>query len=101
MFYLKGDSMLFQDIVEHLGKMSIIFSAHEKERITIHQGGYNSAVLTFYKGGNQLSRLEVLTADRTIATQTYGERDSWALYKQETKSLILFSHAGRTDIPLS
>lgn len=90
---------LFQDIVEHLDSISSRFSAY-RWQICIHCDN-NSVTLTFYKGGNQINKLEIQVAGHTIVTQTYGEQESWALYKQEVNRLVLFSQAGKMDILLS
>ena len=90
---------LFQNVIEHLESASSRFSAY-RWQICIHCGN-NSVTLTFYKGGNQVSKLEVQVAGHIVVTQTYGERDSWALYKQEVNKLVLFSQAGKMDILLS
>jgi len=91
---------LFQKVFDHLGKTRTIFSADEKERhICIHRA-YDMVVLTFYEHGN-LRKLEVKTSDRLFVEQTYGERESWALYEKEEGKLVLFSTTGKTNIYFS
>lgn len=91
---------LFQDIIEQLGKTQALVFSVFGETIHIHHV-YATVILTFHEGENQLSKLQVQISGRMMVTQTYSAKETWALYKQELKTLVLFSHQGKTEIVLT